>query len=321
MTAWGWVGLTIGILALIVVCAVTLLVRIATARYVFGRRNAEKGARKQRSTPTPWTPYEEKMNAEAAWFMAQKPQPAEITSYDGLKLKGLYLPHENSKQSILLMHGYRSRGGIYDFANLLRFYHESGLNILVVDQRAHGASEGRHICYGVKERHDCKQWLEWLDRQHAPQDMFLAGLSMGAATVLMTAALSLPHNLRCIIADCGYTSPWDICSHVVQINYHLPAWLIMPAANLGVRLYAGFSLKQASALDAMRADSKLPVLFIHGQCDTFVPTAMGQANFEACQAPKRLLLVPQAGHALSAWLDPKGVQAAITQAIKDYGTV
>lgn len=321
MSLWGWIALILGVLLLLLLAAVALLVRVASARYVLGKRMAERQKHKPHPVPDSWKPYLERMDAEAAWFMAQSPESVEITSYDGLKLRGWYLPAGDGKRAILLMHGYRSTGGTSDFANMLRFYHGLGLSMLVIDQRGHARSEGEHICYGVKERYDCKSWLEWLNATKHPQDLFLAGLSMGAATVLMAAALTLPANLRCIIADCGYTSPWDICAHVVSLRYHLPAWLILPLANIGMRLYAGYALNGASATEAMLHNESLPVLFIHGGKDDFVPTAMGRANYEACRAPKQLYIVPLAGHAMSAWLDPKGVQNAIAGFVEKYQTI
>ncbi|MEG2251653.1 MAG: alpha/beta hydrolase [Clostridia bacterium] len=298
---------------LLLLCAVcvTALVRIAAARVIVKHLH-----KPDRQTHTPWDAYSAEAGREIEWFERQSPEKVEITSFDGLKLRGSYLPAGEEKQAVLLMHGYRAKGGISDFAPLLRFYHELGLSVLVVDQRAHGQSEGKWICYGVKERYDCKQWLEWLNGRAHFADLFLSGLSMGAATVLMATALALPPNVRGVVADCGFTSPWEICGHVLHVQYHLPKWPLLPLANAAVRHAAGYDLREASAVEAMRKDTSIPVLFIHGDQDAFVPTWMGRENYEACAATKVLVIVPGAGHALSVWKASADVQAAISAFVK-----
>ena len=105
------------------------------------------------------------------------------------------------------MHGYRA-GGLTDFAGLYRFYHEQGYDLLVPFQRSHGPSEGKYICFGVKERYDCRDWAEYaVCRAGKDCNLYLSGISMGCATVLMAAGLPLPSNVRAMIGDCAFTSP------------------------------------------------------------------------------------------------------------------
>ena len=140
---------------------------------------------------------------------------------------------------------------------------------------------------------------------------------MGCATVLMAAGLPLPSNVRAIIADCGYTSPKEILKTVLKRDYHLPAFPIMNLTELLTRWRAGFGYSDASALDAMR-NCRIPVLFIHGEKDTFVPVQMSLDNYMACRAPKELLIVPGAVHAAASLQDPEGYQRAVLAFMKKY---
>ncbi|MDD3334165.1 MAG: alpha/beta hydrolase [Eubacteriales bacterium] len=247
---------------------------------------------------------------EIQWFRSMNPEPVEIVSRDGLRLRGRLLKAQGSDTAVLLMHGYRCPTGEKDFAPLLKFYYENHITLLVIDQRAHGESEGKRICFGVKERYDCAEWLRWLNSTVKPKHLLLHGLSMGAATVLMATRLQLPDNLRFLIADCGYTSPWEICKKVLT-SFHT---LISPSIYLAdcmVGVLSGFRLKDASAWEDMQLNRTLPVLFIHGEKDGFVPVEMSKRNYQACAAPKELLLIPNAEHGQSAWVDTKKVEDAI----------
>lgn len=317
MTLLGVVAALLGAAALAAVIAALLFVRIATARYIISKRYDERAVRKGLSVPEHLKPHMDEIRAEGERFMALKPERVCIQSYDGLKLCGLYLEKQGSKQAILLIHGLRCPNPFYDFASLLRFYEQCGMSILLISQRAHGQSEGKRICYGVKERYDCQSWLRWLQKRAKPDAMFLGGMSMGTATALMATELELPHSLRGVIADCGYTTPWEAFGHVLKAIYHLPRYPLLPLGDIGIRLFAGFGLRDASALKAMSKNTRLPVLFIHGGEDKLVPSYMGRANYLACKASKRLLIVPSAEHTMSAWVDPDGVQAEISSFIEE----
>ena len=215
------------------------------------------------------------------------------------------------------MHGYRA-GGLTDFAGLYRFYHEQGYDLLVPFERSHGPSEGRYICFGVKERFDCRDWAEYAVRLAGEDcNLYLSGISMGCATVLMAAGLPLPANVRAIIADCGFTSPKEILKTVLNRDYHLPAFPLMNLTELLTKWRAGFGYSDASTLDAMR-NCRIPVLFIHGEKDTFVPVQMTLDNYMACSAPKELLIVPGAAHAAASLQDPEGYRRTALAFMKKY---
>ncbi len=254
------------------------------------------------------------------WIRAHQSDRVTITSRDGLKLVGFYVPAEvESDQTILLMHGYRS-DGYGDFSCVADFYHEQGYNLFIAQQRCHGESEGNCIGFGVLERYDCKQWVEYLnERFNGQHDIFLTGVSMGCSTVLMAAGLELPENVRGIIADCGFTSPWDIFAHILKRDFNLPPFPILYIENLVSKVFAKYGFKDCSTLDILKSN-RIPILFIHGGKDDFVPTWMGKANYEACMAEKELLIVEEADHATASMHEPERYREVALRFLKKYQT-
>ena len=218
-----------------------------------------------------------------------------------MKLHGFWIPAENPRGTILLAHGYRSTM-LVDFGLAFAFYHALGMNILVPHQRAHGESEGRFITFGVKESEDMRVWIDYHNRTYGKHQLILSGLSMGASTVLYLANQSLPENVKCIIADCGFTSPMDILGVVYRSVVHIPPGPSLWAADLFAKIFAEFSLKQKDTRKVLR-NAKLPVLMIHGLDDDFVPSYMTQQGFDACTGDKELLMVAKAGHGTSFLVD------------------
>lgn len=251
-----------------------------------------------------------------AWYRAQKKETVTATSFDGLRLVADWLPAEGtSRGRILLFHGYH--GGVEDFSASLRYYHDQGYDLLVPDQRSHNRSEGKFIGYGVLERRDCKTWAEEADRRWGEAPTFLAGVSMGATTVLMAAGENLPKDVRGIIADCGFTSPKEIVIHVLHRSFHLPGAPFYTVVNGLFHLLAGYGLDECSTVDVMARDC-LPVLFVHGEADDFVPPEMTRRNYDACRAEKRLLMVPGAEHCRGYLEDMPGYQRELNGFLTRY---
>lgn len=242
----------------------------------------------------------------AQWAQAQPAQRVSVKSEDGLTLAGHFYTAENCRCTMLCVHGYHSEG-MKDFGVILPFYLAHGCSVLVADQRCHGDSEGRYITFGVKESRDVCRWAEYLAQKSPGMPIFLDGVSMGASSVLMSLALTLPAEVQGVIADCGYTTPTAIFKEVLRGKTRLPAWTILPAVSVCWRLRAGCAMTDASAPQAL-AGSKMPVLFVHGALDTFVPPDMGQENYCAAAGEKELVLVPGAGHAASWLVDEAGCQ-------------
>lgn len=233
-----------------------------------------------------------------------------IRSQDGLSLYGRLYGEEGAEATIILFHGYRSFGE-NDFNGIFPYYiGKRGYRILLVDQRAHGKSEGRYITFGIHERRDGAAWAHYLAKRFGPDHkIVLDGMSMGAATVMMALGEPLPPNVVGIIADCGYSSPMDILRHV-GTKMKLPLLLIMPTVIWLCRVLAHFDPCETSAREAVAA-SPLPKLFVHGKADDFVPYAMGKALFDIAQEPKYMVSVDEAGHGMSFLCDQETVLAAL----------
>ncbi len=223
-------------------------------------------------------------------------------SHDGLKLFGrLYRTEKESDKYIICMHGYRSSHE--DFMCAMGFFMEQGYNILAVDQRTHGRSEGKWITFGVKERFDCLTWCNYLISAFGSDiKIVLDGLSMGATTVLMASGLELPKNVVGVIADCGFSSPWDIVTHVAREDMHIPKFPLLYLMLPSVRLLCGFGLKEASTVEAVKK-SRLPILYVHGLADDFVPHEMSVRAYEARPDNSRLISVEGAVHGMSYVVD------------------
>jgi len=235
-----------------------------------------------------------------------------ITSADGLKLYGRYYHRKDGAPLVIFFHGYK--GNIYRDGNgIFSFSEKNGVNLLLVNQRSQGISEGKTITFGIMERWDCKSWVEYAVKRFGNDvkiDIF--GLSMGAATVMMAADVGLPENVKGILADCGYSSPKEILCTVME-SLKLPSKIMYPMTKLGAKWFGRFDLEEASAVESMKY-CKIPVLFIHNEGDDFVPFWMSKKCYEACTSEdKKFLQVQGAGHGLSWCLEPPKYQAAMEE--------
>lgn len=227
-----------------------------------------------------------------------------VTSRDGLRLNGHWFAVEGAKRTVVLVHGWRSTWA-RDFGMHAPFLLAAGCNLLLIEQRSHGTSEGKYIGFGVLERYDCLRWLDFLRiKTGNTLPVYLFGVSMGAATVLMTTGFHLPPCVKGVIADCGFTSPEEILTHVMRQQYPKYPRRFNRLIDAKALRRAGYGAADYSTLDAM-AVNRIPVLFIHGAKDNFVPLSMTVRNYEACKAPKSILVVDDAPHAKSYLVAPE----------------
>ncbi|GAS80935.1 alpha/beta hydrolase [Paenibacillus amylolyticus] len=249
--------------------------------------------------------------ADLKWLDAQPAEEISIQSHDGLKLHGTWLSsNSGSDQTVILAHGYSGKGR--EMAGFARFYGKKhGYNVLMPDDRGHGQSEGDIIGFGWLDRKDYVQWTNWvLEKVGTQGEIVLHGISMGGATVLMTGGEALPIQVKAIVSDCAYTSVEEELTFQLKQLYKLPAFPFIPVTSLISRWKAGYSFKEASALKQL-AKVNVPVLFIHGEADTFVPTEMVYRLYEACPTEKELLTVPRAGHGTAFQVDRTGYEAVV----------
>lgn len=240
-----------------------------------------------------------------------KHEQIEITAQDGTALVGHWFFPENAKRVVVAMHGWRSNWS-QDFGVIAPFWFEKDCAVLFAEQRGQGNSGGEYMGFGLLERYDCLEWIRWVnERTEATLPLYLGGISMGATTVLMTAGLDLPENVKGIVADCGFTSPHAIWKHVVENNFKLPFGLYSRAARDICQKRIRMTSDSYSTTEAMKG-CNIPVLFIHGTEDTFVPIKMTYENYKACVSEKRLFIVPGAEHGTSYLVDKDGYEKAVT---------
>lgn len=233
-----------------------------------------------------------------------------ITARDGVRLTGHYYHVADGAPLDIGFHGYRG-SYIRDFCGGARISMDMGHNVLLVDERSQGSSEGRCITFGILERFDCLDWLAYANERFNAPPITLYGVSMGAATVLMASSLGLSANVRGVIADSPYSAPTDIICEVGK-GMHLPPALTALLASAAARLYGKFDLNAASAAEAVEK-AAVPILLIHGEDDHFVPCAMSRVIADRCAAPVQLETFPEAEHALSFLADTDRYEQVIRQ--------
>lgn len=257
-----------------------------------------------------YVPYRDFMESCAREVRAMPCEELWITSFDGLKLYGRYFEYTPGAPIELMFHGYRGSAE-RDLSGGVRRCFELGHSVLLVDQRCSGKSDGTVITFGVNEHRDCLKWLEEVQNRFPENKIILTGISMGASTVLIAAGMPLPENVIGVLADCGFTTAKDIIQVVIR-QMGLPPALSYPFVKLGAKIYGHFDLEETSALEAMK-HCTVPVIFFHGEDDTFVPCEMSRINYSACVARKKLVTIPGAGHGLSYPVQPERYLSAVKE--------
>lgn len=224
-------------------------------------------------------------------------------------------PKKDSKIWVIAVHGYTDSS--YFMVNSAKMFLNYGYNVLMPDLRAHGKSDGKYIGMGWLDRLDLMLWIDYLIATYGNIKIILYGISMGAATVMMTSGEKLPSNVRMVIEDCGYTSVWEEFAGKLKTLFHMPTFPALYNANIITKIRAGYSLKKASAIKQIKK-SKLPMLFIHGDQDKFVPFYMLDKLYEAANYKKEKLVIKNAGHAEAQWVEPEKYWHTVRKFIKKY---
>ena len=245
-------------------------------------------------------------------LQSEENETISIAGYDGEMLIGHYIPCENAKRLIIAVHGWRSSWS-KDFGMISDFWHNDGCSVLYVEQRGQNNSGGKYMGFGLTERFDCLGWVNWaVGRFGNSLPIYLAGVSMGATTVLMSAGLDLPENVHGIMADCGFTSPNAIWKHIANKNLHIGYGIRGAIADAMCRQKITMGSGDYSTTYALRS-STIPVLFVHGSDDHFVPVEMTYENYLACSGPKELLIVPGADHGMSYYVEPEKYKKVVKE--------
>ena len=302
---------TSGIIGLAVGTAV--LIELGVSVYFYRRtmtRNNAKTERTMEMAGTDWNQHMPFIQERKEYMMAQPHKDKWIQSEDGLKLHATWFPKDDCKKIVICFHGYTSQG-MSDYIGLSGYYLKQGYSMLLVDERAHGQSEGKYIGFGCLDRKDAMKWIAHIVKECGDDvQILLHGTSMGGATVLMTSGLELPPQVKGIISDCAFTSPKEVFTHVLKHMIHLPAFPIMQISEILNRRWAGYGLDECNAAREVKK-AKVPILFIHGSADTFVPCSMCDEIYQNCASPKQKLIVDGAAHAESYYKDTAAYDKAL----------
>lgn len=236
--------------------------------------------------------------AEKRWYRSVEREMVTIQSAEGLELSAVYIPAATPSDKVAIMaHGYT--GNLNQMSSYAKLFYDLGFAILAPDARGHGLSEGTYIGFGWHERMDFLQWIQLMIDRHGPETKIaLFGISMGGATVMNVSGETLPPNVKVIVEDCGFTSVAEELAYQLKQTYHLPAFPLLHVTSLITKIRAGYWFEEASPLNQLKKN-KLPILFIHGEEDRFVPTKMVHQLYEATSSPKELYLAPKADHGRS----------------------
>lgn len=283
----------------------------AVYKMVFGRVSKERDLDQEIPHGKQYDPYAEMIREGIENGKKFHFQRIFIESKDGITLAGKYYHVKDGAPLLLFFHGYHS-GALRDGNGLLMYAQKMGYNILLADQRGHGKSGGKNITFGIRERYDCLDWIRYLNRRFGEDTkIVLAGISMGASTVLMSADLGLPANVKGIMADCPYSAPKEIIQKVIrQLNF--PAQITYATVRLAAKVCGDFDVEEHSAVESMK-NCNIPILLIHGDEDYFVPCEMSRKCYEACVAEKRMVLVEGAPHGMSYCVDQELYEKEITE--------
>ena len=237
-------------------------------------------------------------SADIDAFMAAHPgEDVTITADDGLTLHGVRYTNAETADThrwAIVLHGYRG-----DYTGALRLampYYEAGYQVIAPDLRACGDSDGNYVGMGWLDREDILRWIDFIVADDPQAEIVIHGISMGAATTMMTAGEATPDNVKVFVEDCGYTSVWDVFSSELQLRFGLPEFPILYTASGVAKLRAGYTFGEASALQQVENCEK-PMLFIHGTADDFIPYEMMNELYNAKPGDNKAELTADgAGH-------------------------
>lgn len=261
------------------------------------------------------TKYEPEVTIGYQWLHDHDKERYTTISFDGLTLHGHFFPAEDAKRTILFFHGWRG-GWDKDFAPFVTWFHKNNCHVLLIEERGQGNSTGNYMSMGIWERKDVHTWLSFYQKEKEPSlgalPIYLMGVSMGASTILMSAGEPLPKHVKGIIADCGFSKPYEMFRDIGKRTFHVPEFPLLIHLNHLCKRKFSFSLKDYTVEDALET-CELPILFVHGAADTFIHPSMTEQNYQNCHSKKTLLLIDGAEHCMSFLVGTERYTEALEQ--------
>lgn len=264
--------------------------------------------------------YQEMRDELIGWMKAIRGKETKqftITSFDGLTLYGYYYEYEKGAPIELLFHGYQGSAE-RDLSAAVERCFALGRSAILIDQRAGGRSDGHVTTFGINEHKDCLRWIDFaIEKFGADVKLYIGGVSMGAATVMMAGGKGLPKNVVYVLADCGYSSQAEMIQKVIK-EMKLPVKFLYPFVKLGAKIFGRFDLEETTPIESIK-NCKTPIIFLHGDNDTLVPCEMSERLYNECPAPKKFAKIKGAGHGLAYPKDKESYLNAIKEFDQELG--
>lgn len=255
-------------------------------------------------TPKPWG-YEKTWKTEIKlgkivkeqWDAWQK-EEVYITTPDGIRLHGFYFPLKKSKKSVIIIHGHNY--SLFGSGKYIPLFRKRGFNTLIFDNRSNGKSSGEYSTFGYYEKNDVRAWINWLIKKTGPDTLIgLHGESMGASVALLTAAED--KRVAFVVSDCAFSDLPALLKLRMKLDFGLPPFPLYHAASLCSRLRGAMFFGDVSPR-SVAGKISIPVFFVHGEKDDFVPPVMARQLYRAKKTGiKKLYIAPGAKHAMSYW--------------------
>lgn len=290
------------LLVLLILIILAIMIYAYFATFYSSNKKADSDAIKLPNQPI-YTSFKDVIIKDIMDVRKLKYKQYFIKSFDGLLLSAKYYEHYKNAPIEIMFHGYRGSSE-RDLSTGVKRAALCGHNVLLIDQRASGNSQGHTISFGINEHKDCLRWITFIKKKFGIHTkIILTGISMGAATIMMTSSLKLPKNVIGLIADCGYTSPKEIIKKVIKDMKLFPN-LLYPFVYFSARVFGKFKLNETSPIECVRK-TKLPIIFFHGTIDSFVPHEMSKTLFKECKSKKYIFIVENAEHGISYLVEPE----------------
>lgn len=310
--------LRIILIILLIVLLVLLLLSFALSGFVYYATFTRQKHPADLNANDPSGHYAQIIKEQSSWLLEQNLEDVTIVTKNNMQQKAFFFPaKEPTNRTILFVHGWTSDGP-RDYALAGTFYHDAGYNMLLIDQQAHGRSDGKVIGFGTIDHHNLLSWINYLDKRYLGDgEIFIHGLSMGANTVALVADHELPKSVKGLILDCGYTTVFDELVYLFKTKIHLPIFPFVYQIELFSRIFGKYSFKECSSVKSLK-NARVPVLFIHGDMDRMVPLYMSKRGYEACASEKEILIVQGSTHATSHTDQPEIYEKTVFSFIEKY---
>lgn len=246
--------------------------------------------------------FKKEKNKIKDWLLKTVVFGLKIKSFDKTILFAEWFLNRDSNKWVIIVHGYGCNGRMMYYA--ARKFHNKGYNVLLPDLRGHGISGANYIGMGWHDRLDLKEWIKEIIKRDKNAEIVLYGVSMGASTILMSTGENLPKNVKCIISDCAFTSAYEVFKHQFTKICFLPSFPLLDILSFICKAKNKYSLREASALKQVKK-CEIPIFFIHGGDDNFVPTHMVFDLYKNAKCKKDLMIVNSAGHGVSQMVNKK----------------